>query len=87
MSNVVDSMPAPVSEAIKRRQRRRLNEEAHGAPCPHAAAAEIKAAGMTEADIIGWVADLLNDLRVQGHLGGDEMVGTDVADVAGIVEL
>ena len=77
MANVVDSMPAPVSEAIKRHRRRRLTEEAAGAPCPHATAAALQSSGMGEADIIGWVADLLNDLRA-GDISGltaDDLVG------------
>ena len=86
MANVVDSMPTPVSEAIKRHRRlRRLNEEAGAAPCPHATAAAIRESGMREPDIIGWVADLLNDLRPGdvSDLTADDLVGMSVNALAG----
>ena len=86
MANVVDSMPTPVSEAIKRHRRfQRLNEEAGGAPCPHATAAAIRDSGMREPDIIGWVADLLNDLRPGdvSDLAADDLVGASINTVPG----
>lgn len=83
MSNVVDSMPSPISEAIKRRmnRKRRLNEEHHGSPCPYATAQALKASGMREPDIIGWVADLLNELRPGdvSDLTADDLIGVAAA--------
>lgn len=83
MSNVVDSMPSPISEAIKRRlgRKRRLNEAHHNTPCPHATAQALKASGMREPDIIGWVADLLNELRPGdvSDLTADDLIGVAAA--------
>ena len=86
LQQIVTSMPAAVAEASFH-GRRRLFEEHGGAPCPHATAAAIRASGMHDADIIGWVADLLNDLRPGDitELTQDDLLGM-MATGIGVVQ-